>query len=152
MLKFTGQYNITFDVSGRFKLPPRILSDYLAEGNTEVVVYCLPEGCLGIYPLETWQNMRADGQLLDGGSMLKRRELRRFGSMSTSVLITKQGRLTIPPNFRELCGLTDSSQLLIGSEVGMEIWSALKWEKELKLINQYHVDKGMEELVKKEQG
>jgi MraZ protein len=150
MLEFTGQYNITFDKSGRFKLPPRILSDYLTNGETEVVIYCLPEGCLGIYPLKTWQAMRADERVLDGSSMLKRREMRRFGALSTSVAITKQGRLTIPQNFRELCKLGDPQQLLIGSEVGMEIWNATEWEKELALVNQYNLDKGLEELDNKE--
>ncbi|MCK5834852.1 MAG: hypothetical protein KAG98_03860 [Lentisphaeria bacterium] len=150
MLEFSGQYNITFDQSGRFKLPPRILSDYLGKGSSEVVVYCLPEGCLGIYPLEVWQAMRADALVLDGGSMLRRREMRRFGALSVSVLITKQGRLTIPASFREVCGLSDSQQLLIGSEVGMEIWNPAQWEVELAIVNKYSIDKGLEELDKKE--
>jgi MraZ protein len=150
MLEFTGQYNITFDKSGRFKLPPRILSDYLTNGSAEVVIYCLPEGCLGVYPLKVWQEMRADERVLDGGSMLKRREMRRFGALSTSVLITKQGRLTIPQNFRDLCKLSDPQQLLIGSEVGMEIWNISQWERELEIVNQYNIDKGLEELDHKE--
>ena len=93
--------------------------------------------------------MRADERVLDGGSMLKRREMRRFGALSTSVLITKQGRLTIPANFRDVCGLSETQQLLIGSEVGMEIWSTTQWEQELAIVNQYSVDKGLEELDKK---
>ncbi len=147
MLEFTGQYNITFDKSGRFKLPPRILADFLADESSEVVIYCLPEGCLGIYPVSVWQAMRADERSLDGNSMLKRREMRRFGALSTSVLISKQGRITIPSNFREVCGLTDTPQLLIGSEVGMEVWSQEKWDAELAIVNKYNIDKGFEELL-----
>jgi len=146
MLEFSGQYNITFDKSGRFKLPPRILADYLAKGNSEVIIYCLPEGCLGIYPLDVWQDMRADERVLDCGSMLKRREMRRFGALSMSVLISKQGRLTIPTNFRDICNLTDMQQLLVGSEVGMEIWNPVQWEQELAIVNQYSVDKGLKEI------
>ena len=150
MLEFTGQHNITFDKSGRFKLPPRILADYLAKGNSEVVIYCLPEGCLGIYPLDVWQAMRADERVLDGGSMLKRREMRRFGALSTSVLISKQGRLTIPTNFRDVCSLAETQQLLIGSEVGMEIWNTVQWEQELAIVNQYSIDQGLQEVEKRD--
>ena len=104
MLAFCGQDRILIDANGRFKLPPHLIEDFLADGNGDVVFYCLPEGALAIYPEKVYTQMRKrdDDDIRKAGmSMLKRRDLRRFGAWSTSAKITPQGRLTLPGEFRQ---------------------------------------------------
>ncbi len=136
MLSFIGQYPVTIDKSGRFKLPAKAINDFIATGQDELVLYCLPEGCLGIYPLKTWEEMRSQERFLNGNNLKKRREMRRFGALTATVQVTKQGRITIPPLLRELSHLQSQQVLLVGSEVGMEVWNTDRWNEELNTINQ----------------
>lgn len=135
MLSFIGQYPVTIDKSGRFKLPAKAINDFRSEETEDLVVYCLPEGCLGIYQANTWEEMRSMDRFLSGNNLSKRREMRRFGALTATVQITKQGRITIPPLLRELANLQEQQAILVGSEVGMELWSSKRWAEELAIIN-----------------
>jgi DNA-binding transcriptional regulator/RsmH inhibitor MraZ len=151
MPAFCGQDRILIDANGRFKLPPRLIEDFLADGNGDVVFYCLPEGALAIYPEKIYAQMRqreADDIRLAGMSMLKRRDLRRFGAWSASAQITPQGRLTLPQEFRQPTLLDAGCEaIVIGVEIGVEIWNLKRWQDELKLINDHEIDRGDLELT-----
>lgn len=151
MLTFCGQDKILIDANGRFKLPPRLISDFLADGNGDVVFYALPEGALAIYPESIYAEMRrrnaADIQAA-GMSMLKRRTLRKFGAWSASATITQQGRLTLPTEFRQAAMLEPGTEaVIVGVEIGVEIWNLRRWQEELKLINEHEMDRGDLELA-----
>ena len=124
MPAFCGQDRILIDANGRFKLPPRLIEDFLADGNGDVVFYYLPEGALAIYPEKIYAQMRqreADDIRLAGMSMLKRRDLRRFGAWSASAKITPQGRLTLPTEFRANSRLEPGTEaIIVGVEIGAE--------------------------------
>ena len=151
MLSFCGQDRILIDANGRFKLPPRLISDFLADGSGDVVFYCLPEGALAIYPEKVYAEMRkreaADIQQA-GLSMLKRRSMRRFGAWSTPASITPQGRLTLPPEFRAPTALTAGSEaIIIGVEIGVELWNLQRWQAEQLLIQEHEISRGDLELA-----
>ena len=152
MLAFCGQDRILIDANGRFKLPPRLIEDFLADGNGDVVFYCLPEGALAIYPERVYAEMRrrdADDIRKAGMSMLKRRDLRRFGAWSASAKITPQGRLTLPNEFRESAALaTGSEAIIIGVEIGVELWNLKRWQSELELIDNHEIDRGDLEMAR----
>ena len=151
MLAFCGQDKVLVDANGRVKLPVHFVNDFLADGKGDVVFYCLPEGALAIYPEAVYSEMRrrdAEAIRQAGMSMLKRRDLRRFGAWSASAQITPQGRLTLPQEFRQPTLLDAGCEaIVIGVEIGVEIWNLKRWQDELKLIIDHEIDRGDLELT-----
>ena len=81
-------------------------------------------------------------------SLLFRRSLRRFGAMSQPQVISKQGRLTLPPAYRDYADLQSGTDtVVVGVEIGVEIWNAQRWAEELKVINGHMSDKGELEMA-----
>lgn len=151
MLSFCGQIRVLIDANGRLKLPPQLIGDFLAADNGDVVFYCLPEGAVALYPEHIYKAMR-DRQAEDirqaGMSMLKRRDLRRFGAWSAPGKITGQGRLTLPTEFRAPAGLEPGQEaIIVGVEIGVEIWNLQRWQQELEVINQHELTRGDLELA-----
>ncbi|MEA2013012.1 MAG: hypothetical protein U9O87_08050 [Verrucomicrobiota bacterium] len=148
-MSFTGQYSISLDSSGRLKFPSNILQDFLSFASGEVVIYFLSEGCLAVYPLEIWSKMREEelGNLkIVPQSIVARRRLRR-GALTQNEKISKQGRITIPQQFRKMCKIYDTeSVMMIGSEIGIEIWSEESWERELAIILEHDSEKSQNEM------
>jgi len=149
LVQFCGQDKCTVDANGRVKLSPRFLLDFGRTGN-EVVVHCLPEGALGVYPCAAWAQMRKTEEETPakaGRSILTRRELRRFGALSQTEQISNQGRITIPVQFRGIAGLAPATEaILVGCEIGLEIWSAEAWEREFQVLLEHEKQKAEVEM------
>ena len=150
MLEFCGQEQCIIDANGRLKLSSTWLRDYSHYEDKQVVLYCLPEGAIGVYPMPVWQRLRGSVNT-DGSatiqSWIQRREHRRFGAMTTATPITNQGRITIPEAFRDYAQLTPNGPVMtVGCEVGVELWNCVNWNKELQLIQQHMIDKGEQEM------
>jgi MraZ protein len=151
MLAFCGQDKCSVDANGRVKLSPRFISDFTERCSGEVVLHCLPEGALALYPEEVYLQMRrneARPAERAASSMVFRRNLRRFGSLSQPEKISAQGRITVPPAYREYAGLAPGSEIVVvGVEIGVEIWNAERWDEEMKMINQHAIEKGELEMA-----
>ena len=145
MLEFCGQERCIIDGTGRLKLSTNLLRDYQRHTDNEIVLYCLPEGAIVAYPPSVWQRMRgheANKAILAARSVVYRRTLRRFGAMSQGVKISNQGRITIPSAYREYAKLVPNTEvLLIGCEIGVEIWNAERWLSESQLIQEHIFEK-----------
>ena len=152
MLAFCGQDRVLVDANGRVKLPPKLIADFLAQGNGDVVLYCLPEGAVALYPESVFHEMRnraADAVREAGMSILKRRDFRRFGAWSCAAAITGQGRLTLPVGFREPALLQPGTEaVIVGVEIGAEIWNLRRWQNELELIRQHEATRGDMEMAR----
>jgi DNA-binding transcriptional regulator/RsmH inhibitor MraZ len=115
-----------------------------------VVLHALPEGALGVYPEKTWQQMRrseARPEEKVGSSIAYRRQARRFGAMTEVQKLSKQGRLTIPTLLRDVLELGPGvSAVLVGSEIGLEIWNEQRWQNELKAIMEHEQRKAALEM------
>lgn len=150
MLPFCGQDRCVIDANGRLKLSPRLMSDFAENGGGDVVLYYLPEGAIAIYPEATYLKMRAEAckDISNlGASLVKRRELRRFGAMSQPDHISGQGRLTIPVGFRECADIHAGTEVfVVGNEIGAEIWNAERWRKEMDIVNGHLEQKGVSEM------
>ena len=150
MLEFCGQESCTIDSAGRVKVAAGLLRDFQRHTDSDVVLYCLPERAIGIYPPKTWQEIRqAETANLGttGRSMLARRQMRRFGAMSTGATLTNQGRLTIPPLFREFAQLVPGEPaMIVGCEIGIELWSMDRWKMEMGLLQEHAESKGELEM------
>lgn len=150
MLSFCGQDRTSLDANGRAKFTPRVISDFQESCEGSVVLHCLPEGALAIYPEQNYLDMRrAESKPSEkaGSSLLFRRNLRRFGALSMPDTVSKQGRITIPQGYRKMLELNPNDEIIIvGIEIGIEIWNAKKWEEELLKINSHIDEKGELEM------
>ncbi len=150
MLEFCGQDQCILDNNGRIKLSISLLRNFQRYSENDVILHCLPEKAIAVYPLQIWKSMRGSEQNKEfnaAQSLVFRRNLRRFGSMSLNVAISNQGRITIPPVFRDFAELTANSEIfLIGCEIGIEIWNQERWRIESELIQKHIFDKGEHEM------
>lgn len=152
MLHFCGQDKALIDANGRIKLSPRVLSDFENNGGFEVVLHCLPEGAIAVYPEAIYLKMR-EGELNPtekaASSIVYRRNLRRFGSLSQSERISPQGRVTIPQGYRDFSSIKPGTEVMIvGCEIGVEIWRLDSWTEELKKIDEHINEKASREMAK----
>lgn len=139
MLEFCGEDRCLVDANGRIRLNQRLVSDFLRKCEGNVVMYVLPEGAVALYPEETYREMR-EREISDadnvGSSFAARRSLRRFGSLTQPENITRQGRITLPERFRNMTGLIPGAEAcVVGVEIGVEIWSAEKFDREMQEID-----------------
>ncbi len=151
MPKFCGQEHCLIDRNGRIRLPARLLDDFLSFDEREVVVHCLPENALAVYPLAVWRQMRADEPrpaARAGGSLAYRRQLRRFGAFTQSERLSNQGRITIPGLFRESLRLMPGeTAVVVGCEIGVEVWNLALWQREFAAIRDYENHRSQVELA-----
>ena len=134
-MEFCGEERCRVDANGRIRLTQRWVDDFLRKCNGEVVMYVLPEGAVALYPEETYREMRAR-EISDtdnvGASFAARRSLRRYGSLTMSAVLTRQGRVTLPERFRKLTGLQPGVEAcVVGVEIGVEIWTSEKFDAEM---------------------
>ncbi len=150
MPKFCGQEKCLVDANGRVKLSPRFERAFREEGAVEVVLHCLPEGGLGVYPPSVWNRLRAAEEqtvLKAATSVVARRQLRRFGAMTQSEELSNQGRITLPAGFRGMMGLEPGTEaVLVGCECGIEIWNAERWQAEQKRLWEHEASRAEAEM------
>ncbi len=151
MLAFCGEEKCTIDANGRLKLPTAFIDSFFMQDKSgEIILHCLDEGALALYPVATFKEMRfRELQQQDkiANSLLMRRNLRRFGALSRSEIITRQGRITLPESYRTRCDIANnSSVIVVGVEIGVEIWNAERWAKELDEIADYEKLKAQAEI------
>ena len=150
MLSFCGTDFCSIDANGRVKLSPKVLEDFTSRG-TDVVLLCLPEGAVAVYPEETYLKIRAAREVADeraAGSFLGRQALRRAGAWSQSQKISAQGRITLPQAFREHAGFSGGSQKIVvaGTELGVELWNSARWDEEQKRMLDHSLRKRESEM------
>ena len=141
MLTFCGIDYCSMDSNGRVKLSPKNLEDFTSKG-ADIVLYCLPEGAVAVYPEETYLKIRQEREMTENraaGSFLGRQMLRRSGAWAQSQRITAQGRITIPQAFREHAGFGAGSQkmVIVGVEIGVELWTVERWEAERRRMEEH---------------
>ncbi|UDQ98516.1 hypothetical protein AAEX28_00160 [Lentisphaerota bacterium WC36G] len=151
MLSFCGQDKCKLDKNGRIKFSPRIISDFKDACSGNVVLHCLPEGAVAVYPEDVYLQMRRQESRIAeqaASSALFRRNMRRFGAFSQSEVISSQGRITIPAAYRDHGQLsTDSDVVIIGVEIGIEIWNLERWQQEVLKIDEYNSLKSEQEIA-----
>jgi len=149
-VQFCGQDKCLVDANGRIKISPRFLADFQQFAGP-VVVHCLPEGALGIYPTPVWLEMRRNESSIGGQaarSIVVRRQLRRFGALTQSEKISNQGRVTIPSHFRTMLQLEPGEDtVLVGAEIGIEVWNASKWQTELEILYEHERQKAEADMA-----
>ncbi len=125
MMAFRGTYEHTVDDRGRVALPARYRQEFLGG----VVLAMGREDCVEVYTLAGFAEMSDLVASQPATTLEGRRSRRLFDSQSFDTEVDRQGRVLLPPRFREAVGL-NGRVIIAGRRECLEIWSPEKWEQE----------------------
>lgn len=128
---FLGSYLHNIDSKGRLTLPAKFRAE-LAKG---VVVTLGLDGCLWVFPTETWEEIAQKMNELPLTNKFSRHFARRMYGYASDSEPDKQGRILLPSNLRERAGL-DGETVVVGGPGRLEIWSRERWERTTQEIEQ----------------
>ena len=123
----TGEFSVTLDDMGRISLPRRMRDAF---DNKNVVLRKCDDGCIWLFTVEEWKKVEND--IVRSTNIYSSQDLamrRRYTPVS--VEIDKQGRILIPPTFREYAGLSKEC-LVLGQFEYIEIWAEDRYKAYLK--------------------
>ena len=122
----TGEYSHSIDAKGRLIIPSKIRDEL---GEQFAVTKGL-DGCLLLYPEDSWEAFTMKLQSLPSSNS-KSRKLQRFflgGALVTE--FDKQRRILLPANLLEFAGMQkEADAVVVGVGNHAEIWSSTKWEE-----------------------
>ena len=116
-----GEYHHNIDVKGRVIVPAKFREDL----GDSFIVSKGSNNCINIYSANEWQVFRAELLALRTPKASKLRHF--FFSSAAPVELDAQGRILIPPTFREHAGLT-KDLAIIGVSNHAEIWDKSRWD------------------------
>jgi len=131
VLTFLGEYEVAIDAKGRFLVPAGFRKQ-LPEGAAEsFVVNRGFEGCLAVYPMETWKALAARLAKLNDFNPKVREFKRLFLNGATPVELDSAGRMNLPKALMAHAGLTKDAVFTAQSDK-MELWDAQTYRDYLK--------------------
>lgn len=136
-----GEYFHNLDTKGRVSIPSKFRDDL---GGTFVLSKGVND-CLCAYSKEEWESFKEELLGLRGADA---RMLRRFFfSGATECEIDAQGRVVIPPLYREYAGL-GREVVIVGVSNCMEIWDKTAWNKYMNnpALESAEIENAMERL------
>ena len=111
-----------YGAKGRVSIPSKFRDDL---GGSFVLSRGLDD-CLYMHSAAEWDNFKAE---IDGMHGKEGRIVKRFFySGATECEIDSQGRVVVPPLFREFAGLS-KEVVIVGVSTHAELWDKEKWEK-----------------------
>ena len=125
---FRGRYQHTIDPKGRLSVPAKY-RNVLAESNSATLIL-VPNGeALEVHPLEDWERLESR---INEKSMFDA-DIRRIGrlyiSRAKEAEIDAAGRILLPPDSREPCGLVKEVTLVGSGRRYFEIWDRTRFEE-----------------------
>ena len=120
----TGEFRHALDDRGRVAVPVRF-RPRLAQGAT---LARWLDGCLAIFPADTWEELAAKIQGLPTTNAAARQFGRFMSSGAVEVELDRQGRVLVPSYLREYAGLTGSEVVVVGALNRLEIWAPTRWQ------------------------
>ena len=121
---FMGEYRHTVDPKGRLIVP----SKFRELLGAEFVVTRGLDGCLFVYPMDSWEAYVADLKKLPLTDKNARLFMRFIVAGATTCELDKQGRILLPATLREFAGL-EKDVLLAGMLDHIEIWNEERWKE-----------------------
>lgn len=121
---FSGECEHTIDDKGRLIIPAKFRAD-LAEG---LFVTRGLDGCLFVFPLDTWKDV---SEKMANLSLVKA-NARLFSRMIFSGVeckLDKQGRILLPPSLRAHADI-ESEVVITGVRNRLDIWSKKRWQEQ----------------------
>jgi MraZ protein len=124
---FRGRSRHTLDEKGRLAIPTRF-KDVLNPKEDVCLVVTNYINCLRAFTKENWRIIEdkiAGLPLMDS----KANSLRRYFISGAQECPIKHGRITLPPDLREIAGLQKEGEL-VGALKYFEIWDKSRWDEE----------------------
>ena len=124
---FRGRSKHILDEKGRLAIPARF-KEVMNSTNDQCLVLTNHFNCIWAFLSEDWkiiEKKAADLSLFDRAVST----YRRYFISGAQECPLKQGRVTIPPDLREIAGLT-KEVVLVGELKLFDIWDRERWEKE----------------------
>lgn len=136
-----GEYYHNLDAKGRVSIPSKFRDDL---GGSFVLSKGLDD-CLYAYSVSEWDTFKNELLTMRGANAQKIRRF--FFSGATECEIDSQGRVVIPPNFREYAKLL-KEVVIVGVSNRAEIWNKENWEKYISdsSFDSGEIAKAMEEM------
>lgn len=136
-----GEYYHNLDAKGRVSIPSKFRDDL---GGSFVLSKGL-DNCLYAYSVSEWETFKNELLTMRGSNAQKIRRF--FFSGATECEIDSQGRVVIPPNFREYAELL-KEVVIVGVSNRAEIWNKENWEKYISdsSFDSAEIAKAMEEM------
>jgi MraZ protein len=125
---FRGRSKHILDNKGRLAIPARFKE--VLEGRDDCLMVTNHDSCLWAFARDDWQVIEEKAANLPQFHNAVNTYLRYFISGAVKCPI-KQGRITIPPDLREIAELR-KEVVLVGELKRFEIWDKDKWEAEFK--------------------
>jgi MraZ protein len=122
---FSGEYEHSIDDKGRLIIPMRLRSE-LPEN---VFITRGFDGCLFLYPVETWNDIASHVNQLP---MTQRqgRFISRLLFAGIETTLDKQGRISIPATLREHAAIELGTEVVVvGVNNRLELWSKSRWQE-----------------------
>jgi len=126
---FRGRSKHSLDEKGRLAIPTRF-KDNLKQKGQNCLVVTNHLNCLWAFAQDDWRVIEenaADLSLMDDAV----HTYRRYFISGAQECTLKQGRITIPPDLREIANLK-KDVVLVGELKMFEIWDREQWEVEFK--------------------
>lgn len=117
---FQGSPHILLDEKGRMSVPTRFKAVLLEQFNGQMTFTRHPDGCALLYPRALWEKKRAELMELPYAARVFQRIV--MGS-AIDVDMASNGRLLVPSEIREACGLSKEI-VLVGLGSHFELWDA----------------------------
>lgn len=124
---FRGRSRHTLDAKGRVAIPSRF-KEVLEQRGEDCLVVTNHDSCLWAFARADWRIIEENTQNLSLFDSNVNILLRYFVSGAVECSL-KQGRITLPPDLREIAGLR-KEVVLVGELKRFEIWDKDKWEEE----------------------
>jgi MraZ protein len=124
---FRGRSRHTLDIKGRLAIPARF-RETLDHRSDDCLVVTNYDICLWAFAREDWRVIEEKAVHLPQFDRNVNTIFRYFISGAVECPI-KQGRITIPPDLREIGGLR-KEVVLVGELKRFEIWDKERWEEE----------------------
>jgi MraZ protein len=124
---FRGRSKHTLDEKGRLAIPTRF-RETLNQKNDNCLVLTNHFNCLWAFAREDWRIIEEKAASLSLFDQAVNTYRRYFISGAQECTI-KQGRITIPPDLKEIAGLK-KEVVLVGELKLFEVWDKERWDEE----------------------
>lgn len=122
---FSGEFEHSIDEKGRLIIPARLRSDVAQD----VFITRGFDGCLFVYPIETWGEMAEHLNRLPT-TQPAARYVSRLLFAGNETRLDKQGRISIPAPLREHADIQLGGEVVVvGVNNRIELWSKARWRQ-----------------------
>ncbi|MEM7575087.1 MAG: division/cell wall cluster transcriptional repressor MraZ [Bacteroidota bacterium] len=125
-----GEFEVTLDSKGRFRLPSNLLSSLGEREDIELVVNRGFEKCLVLYPKPLWKKITAEVDKLNKYNERNRKFVRYFYRGATPLKPDSADRLNLSQRLIDYAGM-EKELILNGLNDRIEIWSRSEYDRML---------------------